>query len=164
MGSTAYIIAFVAVIIGSVAISIVYFSLAYDYDEVTGEMLSKKELEKREQLRRRNDITQKQKDLRARIMINLEKAVKEQQNSTKLLGQYRDLIYQTRRLKTLTRQSDEVKDNDYIISTANELEIQLFSKAIKDLESKNDNSNKVKQYLIEAQENLNSLYSLQKST
>lgn len=164
MGSTAYIIAFVAIIIGSVAISIVYFSLAYDYDEVTGEILSKKDLKKREQLRRRNDITQKQKDLRARIMINLEKAVKEQQNNTKLLGQYRDLIYQTRRLKTLTRQSDEVKDNEFIISTANELEIQLFSKAIKDLESKNDNSNKVKQYLLEAQGNLNSLYSLQKST
>ncbi len=164
MGSTAAIIAFVMVIIGSAAISIVYFSLAYDYDEATGETLSKKELEKRKQLRRQNDVAQKQKDLKAKIMLNLEKAAKEQQDSTKLLGQYRDLIYQTRRLKTLTRQSDEVKDNDYIISTANELEIQLFSKAIKDLESKNDNSNKVKQYLIEAQENLNSLYSLQKST
>lgn len=164
MGSTAAIIAFVTVIIGSAAISIVYFSLAYDYDEATGETLSKKELKKRKQLRRQNDVAQKQKDLKAKIMLNLEKAAKEQQDSTKLLGQYRDLIYQTRRLKTLTRQSDEVKDNNYIISTANELEIQLFSKAIKDLESKNDNSNKVKQYLIEAQENLNSLYSLQKST
>ncbi len=152
------------VIIGSAAISIVYFSLAYDYDEATGETLSKKELEKRKQLRRQNDVAQRQKDLKAKIMLNIEKAAKEQQDSTKLLGQYRDLIYQTRRLKTLTRQSDEVKDDDYIISTANELEIQLFSKAIKDLESKNDNSNKVKQYLIEAQENLNSLYSLQKST
>ncbi len=164
MGSTAAIIAFVTVIIGSAAISIVYFSLAYDYDEATGETLSKKELEKRKQLRRQNDVAQRQKDLKAKIMLNIEKAAKEQQDSTKLLGQYRDLIYQTRRLKTLTRQSDEVKDDDYIISTANELEIQLFSKAIKDLESKNDNSNKVKQYLIEAQENLNSLYSLQKST
>ena len=164
MGSTAAIIAFVTVIIGSAAISIVYFSLAYDYDEATGETLSKKELEKRKQLRRQNDVVQKKKDLKARIMINLEKAVKELQNSTKLLGQYRDLIYQTRRLKTLTRQSEEIKNNDYIISTANELEIQLFSKAIKDIESKNNDSNKVKQYLTEAQMDLNSLYSLQKST
>ena len=164
MGSTALIITFVAVIIGSAAISIVYFSLAYDYDEATGETLPKKELEKRKQLRRENDVTQKQKDLKAKIMLNIEKAAKEQQDGTKLLGQYRDLIYQTRRLKTLTRQSEKIKDSDYIISTANELEIQLFSKVIKDLESKNDGSNKVKQYLLEAQENLNSLYSLQKST
>ena len=161
MDNTMVILSFVAILAVSIVISIIYFSLNYTFDKEVGETVPKKELKRRTELRAQNDKNQLKVDLQMKILWNLEKAVYRNQDSAKLLGQYRDLIYQTRRLTTLISQSDEIKNTKEVAANIKALEIHLYSMAINEIEQsisiKCNDLTKAKEYIEEAKRSLNKL-------
>ncbi len=161
MESTTMVLSFVVILAVSIVISIIYFSLNYTFDKEVGETVPKKELKRRTELRAQNDKNQLKCDLQMKILWNLEKAVYRNQGSTKLLGQYRDLIYQAKRLTTLVSQSDEIKGKKEAAANVKALEIHLYSMAINEIEQsisiKCNNLIEAKEYIEEAKRSLNKL-------
>ena len=137
------------------------------FDKKTGETISKKEFAARDSLRYMGEKNQLLADARARILWNLEKAVYRNQESTKLLGEYRDIIYQMRRLYVLFNRAEQIKKKTHIVKSIKEVEIELYSKAIEDLKNeiggKSDSPAETKAFISNAQKalidfsNLNSL-------